>query len=393
MLREIGIVTALGLQSIPHRLGASLVVVTGVATVVAVFITVLSMANGFTKVAVSTGRADRAIVLAGGATTEAGSTLGRSEVVKILDGGGIRRSSGGEPVASAEALAFLPLVNRNTGKNTFVTVRGVGRENSALRTEIHIIEGRAFRPGSHEVVIGEAARRRLGSLSVGSPLALPQGQWTVVGVFTANGDSHESEILTDAETLLPAYRRQGFNSVTVALESESAFESFKTALGSDPTLSVEVMREDRFFAQSSQHVGQLILLIAFGVGGIMAFGASFGALNTMYSAVSTRGVEIATLRALGFSPIAVVTSVLFEALLLAFAGAAIGALAVWVLFEGTTVNTLTGTSPSQLTFALRVTPGTVALGVIGACIIGMVGGLLPAIRAGGVSIVDAMRAT
>jgi putative ABC transport system permease protein len=272
------------------------------------------------------------------------------------------------------------------------TLRGVGSEVLALRPEMKLVEGRMFAPAVHEVVAGRAASKRLDDLSVGSRIRLPQGDWTVVGLFESDGDTHESELLTDADTLISAFQRGDvFSSVTVGLEHADAFDTFKNAITTDPTLSVDVKREPEYFADASRPIGRILKFIAYVIGGIMALGAVFAALNTMYSAISARTTEIATLRAIGFGAASVVVSVFVEALLLALVGAAIGASLAWFFFNGSSVSTLSGTSPSQLTYALVVSPDLIAIGIGCACAIGVLGGLFPAIRAAKLPVAAAMR--
>lgn len=250
-----------------------------------------------------------------------------------------------------------------------------------------------FMPAVHEVIVGRAANMRLSGVAVGDQIRLPQGDWDVVGMFDSGGDSHESELLTDANTLISAFNRgDSFSSVTVQLDRPEMFDEFKNALTTNPALSVEVKSEPDYFADASEPLGNLLTFIAYGIGGIMALGAVFAALNTMYSAISTRTVEIATLRAIGFGASPVVVSVFVEALLLSLVGAAIGAVLAWTFFHGSSVSTTSGTSPSQMTYALVVTPGLIALGIGAACLIGVVGGLFPAIRAARLPVATAMRA-
>ena len=272
------------------------------------------------------------------------------------------------------------------------TLRGVGAKALALRPEMKLIEGRMFTPAVHELIVGRAAGTRLDGLAVGRQIALPQGDWTVVGVFDSNGDTHESELLTDADTLISAFQRGDFfSSVTVGLERVDSFDAFKNAITTDPTLSLEVKREPDYFAEASRPISRILLFIAYVIGGIMALGAVFAALNTMYSAISARTTEIATLRAIGFGASSVVVSVFVEALLLALIGAVIGASLAWFFFNGSSISTLSGTSPSQLTYALVVSPQLIAIGVGCACAIGALGGLFPAMRAAKLSVAAAMR--
>jgi putative ABC transport system permease protein len=391
-LREAAAVTAMNMRNLPSRLGISVVIVVGIAAVVGVLISVLAMATGFVVAAEKSGRPDRAIVLNGGAETESNSNFSRAVTTKVADSPGIRRTAEGAAVASAEVLAFFPLTAKRTGLDSMATLRGIGPSAFELRPEMKLVEGRTFAPAVHEVIVGRAATTRLEGLTVGNQIRLPQGDWTVVGIFESNGDTHESELLTDADTLISAFQRgDTFSSVTVGLEREDTFDALKSSLTTDPTLSVDVKREPTYFADASRPIGQILTFIAYVIGGIMALGAVFAALNTMYSAISTRTTEIATLRAIGFGAGSVVVSVFVEALMLALVGAAIGAASAWFFFNGSSVSTLSGTSPSQLTYALHVSPGLIAIGIACACLIGLIGGLFPAIRAARLTVAAAMR--
>ena len=261
----------------------------------------------------------------------------------------------------------------------------------AMRPEIRLVDGRMFNAGSREVIVGRAVQQRMAGASVGNSIGLPDGDWQITGVFESGGDARESELLTDAETLLTAFRRKSFNVAFMTLQDARAFESAKASITSNPQLAVNILREDDYVAQSSSYVHGLLRAIAIGIGGIMALGAAFGAINTMYSSVSTRSTEIATLRAIGFHPVAVIASVLVESMLLALVGALIGAALAWVFFSGEAVSTLSGSSASQVTYSLQLTPDVFAAGILIACAIGFLGGLLPAIKAGTQPIVQAMR--
>jgi putative ABC transport system permease protein len=392
-LREAVAVTGMNLRSIPGRYGTSLVIVVGIAAVVAVLISVLVMAKGFIESATRSGRAERAIVLGRGAGSESSGGFSRDNATTILNAPGIRKGADGRPVASAEHLAFVLVPDQRTGRDTFVMVRGVGPQAFALRPEIRLVAGRMFKPGLNELIAGRAAQQRIAGMKVGDAVALPQGDWTIVGIFESNGDSHESELLTDANTLIAAMRRgEFFSSTTVWLEDDKAYTTFKDSVTTNPTLSVDVKREPAYFEEISKPIGRLLTIVAYAIGGFMALGAVFGALNTMYSAISARSIEIATLRAIGFGSGPVVLSVFVEALLLALAGAAIGAAVAWFFFNGSAVSTTTGNSPSQLTFALNVTPALIAVGVGCALAIGVLGGLFPALRAARRPVAMALRA-
>lgn len=390
MLRQIRAVTWMNLRSIPQRFGTSSVIVVGIAGVVAVLISVLAMATGFTHTVLETGRDDRAIVLRGGSNSELASTLSRDTTLTVMDAPGIRKDSGGKAIASAEPVVIVDMPKKSDGSGANVTIRGVGIEAAALRPEIQLAAGRMFQRGLRELIVGRGAEAQFKGLDVGSHIALRGSDWSIVGAFTSHGDSHESELLADAETVLSAYRRNLFQSVVVLLNSKDSFDTFKTALTTNPQLSVDVMRERAYYAQQSQRMSTLLAYVAYVVGGIMAVGALFGALNTMYSAVSVRSREIATLRAIGFGSAAVVLSVLIEAMVLSVMGALIGAGLAWLFFNGNVVSTL-GSNFTQVVFRLAVSPALVVLGVLWACAIGLLGGLFPAIRAARLPVATALR--
>jgi putative ABC transport system permease protein len=382
-LRQIVAVTDMGLRSISARLGTSLVVVIGVAAVVAVLVAALAVAQSFSSAAAKTGDAKRAIVLNG--DTEADSGFSRENALTILNSA--------QAVGSAEVLEFVSLVDQHSGLNAYTTIRGVGGQVLLLRPELHLVEGRMFKRGAHEVIVGRAVQHRLAGLQVGASITLPNGDWKVVGAFESGGDSHESEVLADAETLLNAYHHNEFNSVTVGLKSADDFARFSTALAANPTLSVKAYREPEYFAAMSKSVSELLITIAYGIGGIMALGAVFTALNTMYSAVSTRAIEIATLRAMGFGAAPVVVSVLAESVALGLVGAVLGSGIAWLLLNGATMSAMTGVTPSQLTFHLAVGPLQMLIGSAFAAAIVVIGGVLAAIRAAGIPVAAALRLT
>jgi putative ABC transport system permease protein len=391
MIRQIRAVTWMNLRSIPQRFGASSVIVVGIAGVVAVLISVLAMATGFTHTLLATGRDDRAIVLRGGSNSELASTLSRDATLTVMDAPGIRKDATGKAIASAEPVVIVEMPKKSNDSGANVTIRGVGAGGAALRPEIQLVAGRMFRPGVRELIVGRGAEAQFKGLDVGSHIALRGSDWTIVGAFESNGDSHESELFADAETVLSAYRRNLYQSVVVLLNSKDSFDAFKAALTTNPQLSVAVTRERDYYAEQSQRMGTVLAFVAYFVGGIMAVGALFGALNTMYSAVSVRSREIATLRAIGFGAAAVVVSVLIEAMLLSVMGALVGAGLAWLFFNGNVVSTL-GSNFTQVVFRLAVSPALVVLGVLWACAIGLIGGLFPAIRAARLPVAAALRA-
>jgi putative ABC transport system permease protein len=386
-IRQILAVTGMGLRAIPDRVGASLVIVIGMALVVAVTISILSMSVGFMRTVRNTGRIDRAIVLSHGSQYEFGSAISRDNVITIADTPGIRAAGDGKPIVSAESLASVVVTKKSDGLDAYIVLRGVGPEGFALRPEIRLVSGRLFQPGRRELIVGKSALAQFEGLEVGTQMALPDGDWTVTGSFESNGDEHESELLADSETVLSAMRANTFHSMTVMLERPELLEQFRAAITTNPTLSVDVTRETQFIAAQSKYLNDFLTMIAYVVGGIMGLGATFAALNTMYSAVSARAIEIATLRAIGFGGAAVVVSVLVESLVLAVSGAALGAIAAWIAFNGDLH------SAGGLVFRLAVTPSLVGLGIGFAFTLGFVGGLFPAIRAASLPIADALRAT
>ncbi len=390
--RQIATVTAMNLRSIPQRLGTSMVIVIGIGGVVAVLVSVLAIAVGFNEAVKGSGRPDRAIVLRASSNSELASSIARDAALTIMDAPGVRKSANGRPIGSAEAVVIVELPKKGGDTGANVTLRGVGSEAFALRPEIRLVDGRMFKPALHELIVGRSAQTQFQGLDIGSHLNIRGGDWTVVGMFESGSDSHESELMADADTVLSAYQRSLFQSVWVTLDSPEAFTGFKDALTTNPTLSVDVKREPDYYAAQSKQLSTILTFVANFVGGIMALGALFGALNTMYSAVSARMVEIATLRAIGFGALPVVISVFAEAVLLAFAGGVIGALLAWLFFNGNSVSTLGGNF-TQIVFPLRVSTGLLVLGVAWAIAIGVIGGLFPAIRAARLPIATALRAT
>jgi len=390
-LKQMISVTELNLRGLPGRIVPSLVIVAGIAGTVAVLVSVLAMATGFLATAQKTGRDDRAIVIRLGSDSESTSTLARSSVLTITAAPGIRRDAQGHPIASAEGLVIVNLARQSDGLAANIALRGVGPQAAVLRPEIKLIEGRMFRPGARELIVGKAAAARFRGLSIGSHVAF-RGDWTVVGHFESGGDAHESELMTDAETLLSVSRRNAFQLVMVQLDFADAFPRFRRALSEDPTLAVDAIRETEYMARASRQLTRLMYFAAYFVGGIMAVGALFGSLNSFYAALDQRAQEIATLRSIGFRGRAVVAAILVEALLLALLGGILGAVLARLLFDGNAINTLGG-NISQVVFKLTVTPYLAMLGVVCACAIGLAGGLPAAIRAARQPIARGLMAT
>jgi putative ABC transport system permease protein len=391
-LNQIAAVTAMNIRSLPQRVGTSSVVVIGIAGVVAVLVSVLAMSTGFIRVLEQTGPQNRAIVVRTGSSAELVSVLTNDATLAIADSAGIRKGANGHPLASPEVVLIVNLKKKD-GSNASGAFRGLTQEGFKVHPEIKLSSGRMYSPGVTEIIVGKSAQRMYRGLDLGQQIKLNGTIWTVVGSFESGGSARESELIADSRTLNSAYRRgSGAQSVLVMLESPAAFQTFKDAITTNPQLQVDVSSEKEFGAQQSKQISQILSVVAYVVGGIMAVGAIFAALNTMYSAVSARSREIATLRAIGFGAAPVVISVFAEALLLSLFGGLIGASMAWLLFDGHAVDTNGGGFRGQLMFDLTVTPGLILLGIIWACIIGVVGGLFPAIRAARLPVAAALRA-
>jgi putative ABC transport system permease protein len=334
---------------------------------------------------------DAAIVLRSGADSEMVSGFGHDEARLIADAPGVARS-GQTPLASAELFVIINLPKRSTGTDANVPLRGVEPAAFQVRDQIKLIEGRTNEWGKNEVIVGRGAALEFAGLEVGSKIKVGRYEWPVVGIFSANGGAAESEIWTDAKVLQAAYNRgDSFQSVYAKLNSPGSFQQFKDSLTSNPQLSVRVDRQSDYYEQQSQTVTLLITRLGVPIALLMAIGAVFGALNTMYSAVAARTREIATLRALGFGSGAVVVSLMIESLLLALVGGALGAAIAYVAFNNFHTSTMNFQSFSQVTFAFKVTPELLGRGILWAAIIGLVGGLFPAIRAARLPIAAALR--
>lgn len=391
LLRQIGAVTAMNLRSIPSRLGSSLVIVIGIAGVVGVMVALLAMGRGFQATLASTGDPSRALVLRSGSLDEMGSSVMREQANIVADLPGVARGADGEPLAVAEMYLLIDVNGNGDDSVKNIVVRGTDARALELRGA-RIVEGRMFEPGVREVIVGSGARAQFPGLEPGATVDVRDGAWTIVGMFDSGGDVHGSELWVDREALATAARRDAWNSVTVQLTDAEVFDAYRDALTADPRLTVSVQREPEYYASRSEMLHALINGLGYSVTVIMAIGAVFGALNTMYAAIATRAREIATLRALGFGGLPVVCSVLLEALLLALLGALLGGGIAWVLFNGFTVSTINFQTFSQIAFAFEVSPALLMQGIVWALVIGAIGGLFPAIRAARLPVADALRA-
>lgn len=390
-LEQVLAVTLLNIRSLRGRLGSSAVAVFGFAGVVSVFVAVLSIAEGFRVVMASGGSESNALVLRGGSDSEMSSGLQLDATKIVKEAPGVARDELG-PIASSELFVIVDVPKRTTGTDANVPLRGVEPGGFKVRERFEIVEGRRFVEGRNEIIVGKAAASQFAGLVVGNRLRWGENNWEVVGVFTDGGSVYESEIWADSRVLQPAYRRGNtFQSVHLKLESAAAFTEFKDALTADPRLEVDVMRERDFYIAQSRVLRQMVSILGNLIAVLMAVGATFGALNTMYTAVAARRREIATLRALGFNALPVVCSVLFEALLLAVAGGAIGGGVAWLAVNGYQTATMNWQTFSQVAFTLRVTPDLLVGGTLYAALMGLIGGVFPAIRAARLPVALALR--
>ena len=388
---QIFAVTLFSMRSLPQRKGSSAAAMLGIAGVVAVMVGVLSIAQGVLKTMESSAGEKNAIVLRSGADSEMMSGLGGDETRIIAEAPGIARDES-SALASPELFVIINLPMRSTSTDANVPLRGVQAQALKERYSFKLVEGRMFEWGLNEVVIGTGAQKQFAGLDIGQSIEVGQDKWPVVGVFETDGGLAESEIWVDAAVLQPAYRRgNSFQSVYVKLNSRDAFDEFKDTLTSDPRLNVKPMREADYYASQSTVVYNMITGLGTLIAVIMGLGAVFGALNTMYTAVSGRTREIATLRALGFRAGPVVISVVSESLVLAFTGGLIGAGLAWLAFDGYRAATLNWASFSAITFAFDVNASLLMQGIAFAMVIGLIGGLFPAIRAARQPVAQALR--
>ena len=386
-------VAGVGISTLGQRLGSAAVIVVGIAGVVGVLVALLSMAEGYAQTLRKTGSDDAAIVMRGGSASEVSSGISREEAVLIAQAAGIARNDKGEPIASDElvAAANLPIQGGGPDEAGSVQLRGVGELAFTVRPQVKIIAGKRFTPGLRELIVGRGAARQFAGLVPGQEVKLGAQKWLVAGVF-ASGDAMESEVWGDVNVVADTYRRGSSRaSVTVRLTDAKAFNTFKTALEANPQLKVDVVTTADYFNKQSEAVTKMLRGIGLTVGGIMAIGAMFGALNTMFAAVAARAREIATLRAIGFSGPPVVVAVMLETMLLALIGGLIGALLAYLIFDGFGASTMAAGSVGKLSFALRVTPDLLWTGLKWALAIGFIGGLFPAVRAARMPVTTALR--
>ena len=384
-------VTALNLRTIPRRLGSSGVAIIGIAGVVIVLVSVLSIAAGFSAAMQQSGSPSRAIVMRSGADSEMTSGLSGTEVDVIKQAPGLRRD-GQTATASAELYVIIDIPKKSTNTSANVPMRGIEQTAMAVRGEASIVEGRMLEFGTNEIVVGRGASGQFAGLTVGNEFKSGQNTWKVVGIFESDGAVSETEIWCDSRVLQGAYRRgNSYQTVLAQLDSSDSFNTFRDWLTANPQVNVQVRREADYYAQQSRALSGLIQGVGFGIAALMGSGAVFGAILPMETAVSTRSREIATLRALGFNTTSVVVSVLAESLALAAIGGAIGGAGAYLGFNGYQTSTINFATFSQVAFAFQVTPQLLGLGLIYALLMGLIGGLFPAVRAARLPIPTALR--
>jgi len=380
-----------GLRTLPTRIGSAAAAVFGIAGVVAVLVGVLSIGEGFRSVMVAAGSPDSVVVLRGGADSEMSSVLNRESADVIREAPGVARANG-TAIVSPELFVVIDLPKRTTGTDANVPMRGVKAEAFLVRPEVKMIEGRMFGWGRNEVIVGRGAKAQFAKTEIGSDLKFGDTHWKVVGTFEANGGLSEAEIWADSAVVAPAYRRgSSYNVAQVKLASAGSFDKFKDSLTKDPRVNLRIERETEYYAGQSRVLRGLVNGLALIVSTLMGLGALFGALNTMYTAVSARAREIATLEALGFGGLAVMVSILVESLLLAAIGGGLGAGLAYVAFNGYQSATMNWQTFSQVSFAFAVTPKLMLSAIEYALVIGLIGGLFPAIRAARLPLAIALR--
>ncbi|HEY9255491.1 MAG TPA: ABC transporter permease [Stenotrophomonas sp.] len=379
----------IGIASLPQRWGATSVIVVGIAGVVGVLVAMLAMGQGFQATLDSTGDDATAIVLRGGSQAETNSVIMRDQSPLIASLPGVARDANNRPLVSPELSQVVNLQSKADGTDVNAQFRGVGEQAWTVHEKVKLIEGRKFKPGLREIVVGKGAQGQFRGLEVGKTINLGNQAWTIVGVFSS-GDAHDSEMWTDTETLASTYNRRAYQSISVRTEGKDGYSNFKNAMAADPRLKLDVFTTREYYSKQGGNLSKILEILGKFIGTIMAFGAVFGALNTMYAAVATRAREIATMRAIGFRGLPVVVAIMLETMLLALLGGVLGGLIAWAIFNGYSVSTL-GNNFSQVVFQFRVSPELLWTGLKWALGIGLVGGLFPALRAARLPITVALR--
>jgi putative ABC transport system permease protein len=385
MLRQIIIVSAMNFRSLPQRFWMSMVIVVGLGATVGVLLSMMSMTEGLAQAYLHAGDPGRAIVVTAGVDSEGQSSISRDNAAVIMEEPGVAKDAAGQPLADLALNMAVPILRKN-GTRGYATLRGFGLKGTAVRPEFKLVAGHMFVPGRREMIVGIGAQDQYQHTAIGDKVIMPDGEWPIVGSYHT-GDILDGEFLADSDTLMPAIRKATYSSVIVRLTSYDALATLNKALAANPALSVAAQRHSDWYKRTADNSTGLFAALAYAIGAIMAIGALFGCLNTMYAAVSARSREIATLRALGFSAFPVAISVILEAMLLAVIGAAIGAAVAWALYNGKQ------DSFGNAVFILTVSPALVGLGIFWAMAVALLGGLLPSVHAARLPIADALRAT
>jgi len=385
-----GLISSYNIRSMTVRKGTAAMTAMGIAMVVAVFVMTMAIAQGFNGALVASGSNENAILLRKGATSETVSAVLRTQLPLIQALPQVARGGDGHPMASPELVVIIALPRTSDDQPANVPLRGVGPLAFEIRNTLTFVEGRRFTPGSREINVGKQATVRFKGLTMGSVVKFGGATWNVVGVFTDDDASFESEVWGDVDLMMPAFQREGYQSTTVKLTDPSAFESFAAAIAADPRLDLKAYPERDYYEGQSETTGTLIRVFATFVTAILSIGAVFGAMNTMYAAVAYRTREIGTLRALGFSRVRIVSAFLAESMALAVVGGAIGCVLALPV-HGLSTGAMNMTSFSELAFKFRITPGLLVNGLIFSAVMGAVGGLLPAIRAARIPVARALR--
>lgn len=390
-IKQVLAITWLNLRNLPQRLSSSLVAIVGVGAVVLVFAAVLSMAKGFERTMLSAGSDDTAIIMRSGSTSELNSGLSNEQSLIIANAPGVLKD-GDRTVMSAELYVVVDVKKRSSDTDANVPFRGIQSGAFEVRQNVVLAEGRMFEEGKNEIIVGRSAQQEFAGLEVGETIRFGQTEWAIVGMFEAGGSVSESELWTDVRVLQGAYRRgNGFQSVRVKLASPDSLQVLRDTLADDPRIDPDVMTESEYYSTQAEGLSRFIRMVGYPLTVLMAIGAIFGALNSMYSSVSVRGKEIATLRALGFGPFSVLISTIVESTFLALIGGVAGGLIAYLVFNGFQVSTLNGASFSQVVFDFAVTPDLLKQGLYAAIVIGVVGGFFPAIRAARLPVAQALR--
>jgi putative ABC transport system permease protein len=384
--RQFAALLAMNLSGLRARIGSVLTIVIGVASAVGVLVSMLSMGTGVHAQAMGNVRADRVVVTALG-TEGFGGNIPRDEAVSVRDLAGIRRGRDGKPIVVFQVVVPMEAQRRVTGTRVFFPAFGVeGASIFELRPEIRLTDGRMFRPGMHELIASNACVHQYTGFELGASRDVHGTDWPIVGHFD-EGRSQQCGVTTDAETVLSTFSRNGYNAIILMLRTAGDFKAFHAALEADPSLHLEARPEPEATEAGLKQFSKVLNFCAYFVGTIMAIGATLGALNSLYSIVDSRRRELATLRAIGFGAAPIVAAMLAESTLLALPGALVGGALAWLLFHGMSV------SPFGYSFQLDVTPRLALIGIAWALVMGLIGGLLPGVRAGRVPVTTALRAT